>query len=124
MTTSGLIIQQVIASDLLALQQLTTDHLPLSIKLVLLSNHPLVKMQFLTLLTTVVIAASSAVARPGDYTPPAAGCKPGTYSCAVGKYGQQGWQICDVSALWVYGGDCPPHTACHFNELNQSPYCI
>ncbi|PNH42196.1 hypothetical protein VD0004_g5042 [Verticillium dahliae] len=87
-------------------------------------------MQFLTLLTTAVIAASSAVARPGDYTgpgdytPPAAGCKPGTYSCAVGKYGQQGWQVCNTSELWVYGGDCPPHTACYFNERNQSPYCI
>ncbi|KAF3351172.1 hypothetical protein VdG2_00679 [Verticillium dahliae VDG2] len=59
-------------------------------------------MQFLTLLTTAVIAASS----------------------AYGKYGQQGWQVCDTSALWVYGGDCPPHTACYFNERNQSPYCI
>lgn len=70
----------------------------------------------------------------------AAGCTPGTYSCA----GTTGWQVCDVSATWVVSyqcnsqsvvinhaeigssqnaGTCPTGTTCSMNKLNNSPYC-
>ncbi|KAM0323701.1 hypothetical protein ACHAQA_008638 [Verticillium albo-atrum] len=109
-------------------------------------------MKFIALIITAAIAATSVSALPSSYEPPAddgsyepptddgsyeppvddgsydpptdGACKPATYSCTVGSYGQQGWQVCDVTSKWVYAGDCPPHTSCEFNEVNQSPYCI
>jgi len=71
-----------------------------------------------TIVTIVVALAATALAHPG-------GCTPATYACATNPTtGAQGWQICDVTSTWVYGGDCPPKTTCQFNTINNSPYCI
>ncbi|KAJ9155167.1 hypothetical protein NKR23_g1912 [Pleurostoma richardsiae] len=52
-------------------------------------------------------------------------CKPATYGCAKNPTtGAEGWQVCDVTGVWVYAGDCPPNTKCQFLALNGSPYCI
>ncbi|KYK57723.1 hypothetical protein DCS_04736 [Drechmeria coniospora] len=79
-------------------------------------------MQFLAIV--IASLASIAAANPTPNSPPSS-CKPGTYECAVNsKTGQPGWNVCNTSSQWVYGGDCPPHTICKFNPVNQSPYCV
>ncbi|KAL1882031.1 hypothetical protein VTK73DRAFT_2745 [Phialemonium thermophilum] len=69
-----------------------------------------------TILTALVVVAA---AHPNP------GCTPATYGCAKNpSTGVDGWQVCDVTHKWVYAGDCPPKTHCHFLEANGSPYCI
>ncbi|CAG7563241.1 unnamed protein product [Fusarium equiseti] len=50
---------------------------------------------------------------------------PGTYSCTPDS---KGWQVCNVDHSWVvsilFAGVCPPKTACLFNKVNGSPYCV
>ncbi|KAK1763611.1 hypothetical protein QBC33DRAFT_562729 [Phialemonium atrogriseum] len=70
-----------------------------------------------------VLAALAAVAAAVPGKPQ--GCQPATYGCAKNpQSGVDGWQVCDVTHQWVYAGDCPPNTHCHFLQANGSPYCI
>jgi len=79
------------------------------------------------MLKTIVlaIAALAAAAPTESYPDYTKYCKPATYSCAFNPDTNcPGWQICDVTSHWVYGGNCPPNTKCWMNEINHSPYCI
>lgn len=75
-------------------------------------------MNFFTTILAIAAVATAAVPRDAHTD---MDCHPGTYSCTPDA---KGWRVCDVSGHWVYAGACPPKTSCHFNEKNQSPYCI
>ncbi|POR38274.1 Uncharacterized protein TPAR_01532 [Tolypocladium paradoxum] len=78
-------------------------------------------MKFLAL--TIASLASIAAASP--QAPDSFKCKPGTYQCAKNpQTGQPGWNVCNTSGQWVFGGNCPPHTVCFFDTVNGSPYCV
>ncbi|PHH82812.1 hypothetical protein CDD82_4684 [Ophiocordyceps australis] len=68
-------------------------------------------------LALIASLASVALATPGY-----SGCKPGTYQCAT-KNGKQGWEVCDTSRNWEWGGYCEHGTSCWFDWQNGSPYC-
>jgi hypothetical protein len=78
--------------------------------------------------TCLLLALGSAFALPstsGSLTKRGA-CNPIEYRChpisqtPVGE----GWDVCDVSGNWVWGGACAPNQQCVFNTLNGSPYCV
>ncbi|PHH76693.1 hypothetical protein CDD80_1331 [Ophiocordyceps camponoti-rufipedis] len=68
----------------------------------------------------ITIAALASVVAAGEYGKE---CEPATYSCTY-QYGKPGWQVCNTSGKWEFGGFCPPKTHCEFNKENGSPYCI
>lgn len=77
-------------------------------------------MQFLAIITAAFAAVAFA-APAADADSYGAPCTPATYSCTNNN---AGWQVCNTSGAWVFAGNCPPKTTCHFNYDNQSPYCI
>ncbi|KAH6683656.1 hypothetical protein F5X68DRAFT_233711 [Plectosphaerella plurivora] len=77
-------------------------------------------MQF-SITAAVAVFAALAMAAPAPETPSSGACTPATYACLDDG---AGWQVCNTGGVWVFAGDCPPKTSCHFNVQNQSPYCI
>jgi len=62
---------------------------------------------------------STLTKRGGACTPISYRCHPTTQT-PVGE----GWDVCDVSGNWVWGGACGPNQQCVFNAANGSPYCL
>jgi hypothetical protein len=51
--------------------------------------------------TIAVIATFVAAVLAVPYSPPASGCTPATYDCAVNAHtGKPGWKVCDVDYTW------------------------
>ncbi|KAG5927771.1 hypothetical protein E4U42_001818 [Claviceps africana] len=71
---------------------------------------------------TIAALAGVAAAVPTDS---GEWCQPGTYRCDPNyPNGKPGWDVCNTSSQWEFGGNCPPHTVCLFNTKNGSPYCV
>ncbi|KAK0730021.1 hypothetical protein B0H67DRAFT_638574 [Lasiosphaeris hirsuta] len=72
-------------------------------------------MKVLAVLT--LVAAAIAVPEAETWK----GCKPATYRC---NWKADGWEVCDVSGNWVWGGACAPNDVCKFYKPSGSPYCV
>jgi len=73
------------------------------------------------LMTLALAAVAFAVPFDGVEERHPAKCTPATYSCTPNN---AGWQVCDTSGHWVFGGNCAPPNICVFFQPSLSPYCV
>jgi hypothetical protein len=80
--------------------------------------------------TCLLLAVGSAFALPSTSSSTAlskrGSCTPIAYRChdVTQPPLGQGWDVCDASGNWVWGGACGPDQQCVYNPASQSPYCL